>query len=50
VMIINQNSQLTTHGPSRTEIRQEPKEEAKGETKTTTKPPQISPTPPLPKP
>jgi lipopolysaccharide transport protein LptA len=24
VMIINQNSQLTTHGPSRTEIRQEP--------------------------
>ena len=31
VMIINQNSQLTTHGPSRTEIRQEPKEEKKGE-------------------
>ena len=30
VMIINQNSQLTTHGPSRTEIRQEPKaDEAK---------------------
>ena len=27
VMIINQNSQLRTHGPSRTEIRQEPKEE-----------------------
>ncbi len=26
VMIINQNGQLTTHGPSRTEIRQEPKE------------------------
>lgn len=26
VMIINQNSQLTTHGPSRTEIRQETKE------------------------
>jgi lipopolysaccharide transport protein LptA len=50
VMIINQNSQLTTHGPSRTEIRQEPKEETKGETKTATKPPQISPTPPLPKP
>lgn len=24
VMIINQNGQLTTHGPSRTEIRQEP--------------------------
>ena len=37
VMIINQNSQLTTHGPSRTEIRQEPKEdqakEKKGEAK-----------------
>jgi len=32
VMIINQNNQLTTHGPSRTEIRQPPKEEAKGET------------------
>jgi lipopolysaccharide transport protein LptA len=32
VMIINQNNQLTTHGPSRTEIRQQPKEEAKGET------------------
>jgi lipopolysaccharide transport protein LptA len=27
VMIINQNSQLTTHGPSRTEIRQESKED-----------------------
>ena len=50
VMIINQNSQLRTHGPSRTEIRQEPKEETKGETKTAPKPPQISPTPPLPKP
>lgn len=25
VMVINQNGQLTTHGPSRTEIRQEPK-------------------------
>src|SRR5438552_10070023 len=31
VMIINQNSQLTTHGPSRTEIHQQPKEEKKGE-------------------
>src|SRR5207249_3185830 len=49
VMIINQNSQLTTHGPSRTEIRQQPKEETKGETKPA-KPPQISPAPPLPKP
>jgi lipopolysaccharide transport protein LptA len=27
VMIINQNSQLRTHGPSRTEIRQQPKQE-----------------------
>lgn len=27
VMIINQNSQLTTHGPSRTEIRQEPNDD-----------------------
>jgi lipopolysaccharide transport protein LptA len=27
VMIINQNSQLTTHGPSRTEIRQETKDD-----------------------
>jgi len=29
VMVINQNSQLTTHGPSRTEIRQQPNEEKK---------------------
>ena len=29
VMIINQNSQLTTHGPSRTEIRQQSKDEEK---------------------
>ena len=44
VMIINQNSQLTTHGPSRTEIRQQPKDETKSETKP-------SPTsPPSPKP
>jgi lipopolysaccharide transport protein LptA len=46
VMIINQNNQLTTHGPSRTEIRQQPKAEAKGET-----PPSAAPTPtPSPKP
>jgi len=32
VMIINQNNQLTTHGPSRTEIRKQQKEETKGET------------------
>ncbi len=29
LMIINQDGQLTTHGPSRTEIHQEPKEEEK---------------------
>jgi lipopolysaccharide transport protein LptA len=52
VMIINQNSQLTTHGPSRTEIHQEPKEEKKGETSPsqTSPAPQVSPAPPLPKP
>jgi lipopolysaccharide transport protein LptA len=33
VMVINQNGQLTTHGPSRTEIRQEPKDEGDGEKK-----------------
>src|SRR5437588_3868574 len=33
VMIINQNSQLTTHGPSRTEIRQQPNDEKKKEEK-----------------
>lgn len=34
VMVVNQNGQLTTHGPSRTEIRQEPKtDEQKNETK-----------------
>src|SRR5213079_2903559 len=48
VMIINQNSQLTTHGPSRTEIRQEPKEEKKSEPSPSPSP---SLTPPsLPKP
>src|SRR5207247_11481253 len=45
IMIINQNSQLTTHGPRRTEIRQQPKEETKGETKAETKPSQPSPSP-----
>src|SRR5437762_5503183 len=45
IMIINQNSQLTTHGPSRTEIRQQPKEGTKGETKGETKPSQPSPSP-----
>ncbi len=33
VMIINQNSQLRTHGPSRTEIHQQPKEEQTKEKK-----------------
>ena len=33
VMVINQNGQLTTHGPSRTDIRQEPKDETKDEKK-----------------
>jgi lipopolysaccharide transport protein LptA len=47
VMIINQNSQLTTHGPSRTEIRQEPKEEKKSEASPSPSP---TLTPSLPKP
>jgi lipopolysaccharide transport protein LptA len=52
VMIINQNSQLTTHGPSRTEIRQQPKEEKKGEASPsqTSPAPQVSPAAALPKP
>jgi lipopolysaccharide transport protein LptA len=52
VMNINQNSQLTTHGPSRTEIRQQPNEEKKGETtpSQTSPAPQVSPGPSLPKP
>src|SRR5437667_1751693 len=48
VMIINQNSQLTTHGPSRTEIRQQLKEEKKAEASPLPSP-SLSP-PPLPKP
>jgi lipopolysaccharide transport protein LptA len=52
VMVINQNSQLTTHGPSRTEIHQQPNDEKKGQASPS---PQTSPnqTPPpaaLPKP
>jgi lipopolysaccharide transport protein LptA len=56
VMIINQNSQLSTHGPSRTEIRQQPNEDKKAKaTSSQTPPSQTSPaqTPPpatLPKP
>ena len=43
VMVVNQKGQLTTRGPSRTEIRQEPKtddqkDEKKGEKKNGTKP------------
>ena len=44
VMIINQNGQLTTHGPSRTEIRQVPKEEKSEMAKPGTSP-QSSPSP-----
>ena len=40
VMIINQNSQLTTHGPSRTEIRQQPKEDQTKEDKDKAKKPE----------
>jgi hypothetical protein len=29
-MLINQDGQLTTHGPSRTEIRQQPKDDQEG--------------------
>src|ERR1700751_3310837 len=53
VMVINQNSQLTTHGPSRTEIRQQPNEEKKGggaAPSQTSQAPQVSPAPPLPTP
>src|SRR5213082_1383105 len=51
VMVINQNSQLTTHGPSRTEIRQQPNEEKKAGATHSQSPPtsQISPAPSLPK-
>lgn len=39
VMVVNQNGQLTTHGPSRTEIRQEPKtDEQKNESKPSPSP------------
>jgi len=41
VMVINQNSQLTTHGPSRTEIHQQPSEPKKNQASP---PPQTSPT------
>ena len=38
VMVINQSGQLTTHGPSRTEIRQEPKDEKEEQGKGEKKP------------
>ena len=39
VMVINQSGQLTTRGPSRTDIRQEPKEEKEGNAKDPNKAP-----------
>src|SRR5213596_2811987 len=44
VMVIGQNSQLSTHGPSRTEIRQQPNDEKKDKTSPfQTSPSQVSP-------
>jgi lipopolysaccharide transport protein LptA len=45
VMVIGQNSQLRTHGPSRTEIVQQPKEEQTKETKGEAKKSEPQPTP-----
>src|SRR6266446_4970585 len=51
VMIISQNSQLRTRGPSRTEIVQQPNDEKKGQASPSQTPAaQASPAPPLPKP
>src|SRR5437868_5375552 len=51
VMIISQNSQLKTHGPSRTQIVQQPNEEKKGQANPSQTPAaQASPAPSLPKP
>jgi lipopolysaccharide transport protein LptA len=51
VMVISQNSQLRTHGPSRTEIVQQPNEEKKGQASPSQTPAaQVSPAPSLPKP
>src|SRR5256712_8558362 len=51
VMIISQNSQLKTHGPSRTQIVQQPNEEKKGPANPSqTSPAQTPPAPALPKP
>jgi len=45
VMIINQNSQLRTHGPSRTEIRQEPNDDQAKEKKREAKKAAAAPAP-----
>ncbi|HEV3099450.1 MAG TPA: LptA/OstA family protein [Candidatus Udaeobacter sp.] len=51
VMVIGQNSQLRTHGPSRTQIVQQPSEEKKGQANPSHTPAaQASPTPSLPEP
>ena len=51
VMIVSQNSQLRTHGPSRTEIVQQPDQDKKGKAKPAQTPAaQASPAPSLPKP
>jgi lipopolysaccharide transport protein LptA len=51
VMVIGQNSQLRTHGPSRTEIVQQPNEEKKGQANPSQTPAaQASPGPSLPSP
>ncbi|MBO0696716.1 MAG: hypothetical protein J2P56_11535, partial [Verrucomicrobia bacterium] len=51
VMVISQNSQLRTHGPSRTEIVQQPNDEKKGQTNPSQTPAvQASPAASLPKP
>jgi lipopolysaccharide transport protein LptA len=50
VMIINQNSQLTTHGPSRTEIRQEAKDDQDKKKKREAKKAEAQPAPSQPVP
>jgi lipopolysaccharide transport protein LptA len=51
VMVVSQNSQLRTHGPSRTEIVQQPDDAKKGQAKPSPTPAaQASPAPSLPKP
>ena len=51
VMVVSQNSQLRTHGPSRTEIVQQPDDAKKGQAKPSQTPAaQASPAPSLPKP